>query len=165
MKRNETVRFQNHETGHIEEIHQSSLPPGAVLTRMLGDDEDVWVLAEHLRPGDVKHGPFSEGVRKLIREIQSAFSEQYPLSFEQWEEGFRRDANPETEMAVWLHATKTYEAFATAEEDPYRRRDVFRCVITCMTTSLDTVWLQLRPEVLSRSEAERIVNAFYRQQG
>lgn len=164
-KGNRTVRFLNHETGRVEDIHESALPADAVMARMEGDDEEVWVLLEHLQPGDVKHGPFSEDVRAVIREIQSAFWEQHPLSLEQWEEGFRRDAHPAAEIALWLHAAETYQAFAAVEEDFDRRREIFRCIVACMTTSPDTVWLQLQPKFLSRSEAERVVDAYYRQQG
>jgi hypothetical protein len=121
----------------------------------------VWVLPDQLREGPICHPPFDEGARDYIRQIQQAFAEHRSLSFEEWEDGFRRDANPEREIAVWSHAADIYQAFADQESSPERRKDVYRVIVACLTTSPDTVWNVLRPEVLSRSEAERVVNQFY----
>jgi hypothetical protein len=47
-----------------------------------------------------------------VRQIQAAFAEHRQLTFEEWEEGFRRDANPEREIAIWSHAADVYITFA-----------------------------------------------------
>ncbi len=88
-------------------------------------------------------------------------TEQRPLSFEEWEDGFRRDANPEREIAMWLHAADVYTAFAGDEPAADRRRDVYRCIVTCLSCGPDAVWHVLRPEVLNRAEAEQVVNRFF----
>ncbi len=104
---------------------------------------------------------FDESVRAYIRQIQAAFAEQRPISFAEWEEGFRREANHEQEIAVWSHAADIYTAVTANELSADRRRDVYRCIVTCLTTGPDAVWHVLRPEVLSRDEAEQIVNRFF----
>ena len=112
-----------------------------------------------------KHPEFDEGIRQYIRQIQAAFAEHRPLSFEEWEEGFRRDTNPEREIAIWSHAADVYTAFVAHEPVAERRRDVYRCIVTCMTTGPDAVWKVLRPEVLSRAEAEQVVKRFFGKPG
>jgi len=72
------------------------------------------------------------------------------LSFEEWEDGFRRDANAEEEIAIWSYAADVYRAFADNEVSPERRRDIYRVIVTCLTASPDTVWRVLKLEVLSR---------------
>jgi hypothetical protein len=52
-----------------------------------------------LRQGEIRHPPFDEELRAYIRDIQAAFAEHRDLSFEEWEDGFRRDAHREREIA------------------------------------------------------------------
>jgi hypothetical protein len=159
--RQEMVPFLDVEAGRIVRIPASELRPGAIQVRLQGNDEVVWALPEQLHQGEVKHPEFDESVRDYIRQIQAAFAEHRPLSFEEWEDGFRRDTTPEREIALWCHAADVYTAFAANEPAPERRRDVYRCIVTCMTTGPDAVWRVLRPEVLTRAEAEQVVNRFF----
>lgn len=135
--------------------------PGAIQVRPQATGGVVWALPEQLHQGEVQHPEFDEGIREYIRQIQAVFAEHRPLSFEEWEDGFRRDADPAREIAFWSHAADVYTAFAADESSPERRRDVYRCIVACMTTGPDTVWHVLRPEVLSRLEAEQVVKRFF----
>jgi hypothetical protein len=157
----EMVPFLDVEAGRVVRIPASELRPGAMQVRLQDSGEVVWALPEQILAGEVKHAEFDEGIRDYIRQIQDAFAEQRPLSFEEWEEGFRRDTNPEREIALWSHAADVYIAFTASEPSAESRRDVYRCIVTCMATSPDAVWHVLRPEVLSREEAGRVVNRFF----
>jgi hypothetical protein len=157
----ETVPYFDVEVGHVVHIPVSELRPGVVQAHIQGIEGLVWVSPDQLQPGEVRHPPFGEDILAYLRQIQAAFAEHRPLSLEEWEDGFRRDANPEREIALWSHAADVYTAFAAEETAPERRRDVYRVIVTCMTTTPDTVWHVLRLDVLTRPEAERIVNRFY----
>jgi hypothetical protein len=157
----DTVPFFDVESRRVVRIPASELRPGVVQARIQGIDEVVWVLPTQLRQGELQHPPFEEGIRAYIRQIQAAFAEHRPLSFEEWEDGFRRDADPAREIAIWSHAAEVYQAFAGQEPSPARRKDMYRAIVACLTTSPETVWHVLRPEVLSRLEAEQVVNRFY----
>jgi hypothetical protein len=63
-----------------------------------------------------------------------------------------------------LHAADVYTAFAGTEPDVDRREDVFRCVLACMINGPDAVWQVLQTQVLSRAEAEQVVNRFFGKQ-
>lgn len=155
------VPFLDAATGRVVRIPASELRSGAIQVQLEGSDELVWALPEELQPGEIKHAEFDEGVRDYIRQIQTAFAEHRELSFEEWEEGFRRDAKPEQEIAFWSYAADIYTAVTAAESSPERRRDVYRCIVACMTTGPHAVWQVFRPEVLSREEAEEVVNRFF----
>lgn len=161
----EMVPYFDTATGRVVRIPVSELHSDVIQARIQGIDEVVWVSAGQLHAGEVRHPPFSEDIRQYIRQIQSAFAEHRPLSFEEWEDGFRRDANPEREIAFWSHAADVYQEFAAEEESPDRRRDIYQVIVTCLTTSPDTVWHVLRPEVLARSEAEQVITRFYGKRG
>ncbi len=157
----EMVPFLDAETGRVVRIPASELHSGAIQIRLQGSDEVIWALAEQLHQGEIKHPEFDEGIREYVRRIQAAFAEHRSLSFEEWEEGFRRDANPEKEIALWTHAANVYTAFAGNEPAADRRKDIYRCIMTCLTTGPDAVWKVLRPELLSQVEAEQVVNRFF----
>jgi hypothetical protein len=142
-------------------IPPSELRSGCVQARVEGIEGIVWLLPEQLQQSEIRHPPFHEEIRSYIRDIQVAFAEHRDISFEEWEEGFRRDANPEPEIAGFWYAAGVYRLFTANEESPERRREVYRLLIACMTTSPDSVWQVVELASLSRPEAERIVQRFY----
>lgn len=160
----EMVPFLDAEGGRVVRIPASELRPGVVQVRLQPSGEVVWALPDQPHESEVRHPEFDEGVREYIRRIQGAFAEHRPPSFEDWEDGFRRDADPAPDLAIWSHAADIYTAFAGTEPDADRRRDVYRCIVACMTTGPEAVWRVLGPEVLSRAEAEQVVNRFFGRQ-
>jgi len=155
------VPFSDVASGRVVHI-SPELRPGCVQARVQGIDKIVWLLPEQLQLGEIRHPPFDEGVRAYIRGIQAAFAEHRDLSFEEWEDGFRRDGHPEREIAGWWYAADVYRLFTADEPSAERRRDVYRLLIACMTTtSPDAVWHVVQFESLSRPEAQRIVRRFY----
>jgi hypothetical protein len=157
----EMVPFLDTEVGRVVQIPASELRAGAVQVRLRGHEGLVWMLADQLQPSEIKHPEFDEGIREYIRKIQAAFAEHRPLSFEEWEHGFRRDTTPEREIALWSHAADVYTAFAGDEPSADRRQDVYLCVSACLISGPDDVWHVLRPEVLTRAEAQKVVDRFY----
>jgi hypothetical protein len=155
------VPFFDVESGRVVQIPVSELRPGTVQARVQGIEGLVWLLPDQLKQGNIKHPPFDEGIRAYIRQIQEAFAEQRSLSFDEWEDGFRRDTNPEREIAIWSHAADIYTAFAGSEPSAERRRDMYRCIVACLTSGPDAVWHVLKLEVLSRVEAAQVVNRFF----
>lgn len=155
------VPFYDVPSRRVVRIPPSELRPGCVQARVEGIEGIVWLLPEQLQQSEIRHPPFDEEIRSHNREIQAAFAEHRDISFDEWEEGFRRDANPEREIAGFWYAADVYRSFTANEESPERRREIYRLLIACMTTSPDSVWHVVELELLSRSEAERIVQRFY----
>jgi hypothetical protein len=122
----------------------------------------VWVLPEQLHEGPIRHPPFGEDLRAYVRDIREAFAEHRDLSVEEWEEGFRRDADPAREIAGFSYAADVYRLFTNDEPDAARRAEVYRLLIACMTTaSAEAVWHVVKLNALTRAEAERIVRRFF----
>ena len=155
------VPFFDVTSRRVVHIPPAELRPAFIQARVEGVDGVVWVLPEQLMPGDIRHPPFDENIRNYIRDIQAAFAEHLDMSFEAWEEGFRRDANPAKEIALFVHAGGVYRRFADDEPSPERRAEIYRLLVACMTTSPDSVWHVVKLASLSRPEAERIVRRFY----
>ncbi len=158
------VPFYDFQLNRLVHIPAAELRPGCVQVRIEGIEGvhgTVWALPEQLQPGPIQHPPFPEDIRDYIREIQAAFAEHRSLSFDEWEEGFRRDMHPEREIAIWVHAANIYRLFTSEENDAARRYEIYRVLGACMTASPDSVWHIIKLHDLNRAEAERIVRRFY----
>ena len=158
----EMLRFYDFDNREIVMIPATNLPPGSMQVRVEGIEEPVWVRAEKLKLGTYKHPPFAEPLRGCIQRIQRAFAEHCPLNYEDWEDGFRRDQDPDQEIAIVLRAAEIYCEFVsrwrlTLDE----RRDAFGVVSACMNTTHDQVWLAISLSALSQGHAESIVARYY----
>lgn len=145
----------------IVRIPASELGPGYIQARVQGIDEIVWVRADQLQQGAIQHPPFDEEVRSYIKDICSVFSEHRKLSLEEWEDGFRRDHNPRSEIALWHHAAEMYQAFTLLESSAERRAEIYRIIVACLTTNHDSVWQVIQWRSLTRAEVEEIISRFY----
>lgn len=163
-KKAETVLWLDPSTQGLVRIPAAELAPGMIQTRMNGVDEPVWVEPGFLRLGDIKHPPFPEQVRRELEDMHETLREVYPITFEEWEDGFRRDRTPENEIAIWRHIAEVYRHFALSDADtvsPEMRRDYFRLILSCSNAPRQNIWQVADPGTLSRPEAERVVSAFY----
>ena len=155
------VPFYDVTSQRVVHIPPAELRPGCVQARVKGIDGVVWIATDDVQEGPIRHPPFGEDLMAYVRDIQAGFAEHRPLSVEQWEEGFRRDVHAEREIAGFSYAADVYRRFTVGEASAERRRDVYRLLIACMTTSPNAVWHVVSLTVLSRPEAERIVGRFY----
>ncbi len=153
------VQFFDVDGGRVVNIPACELASGAVLSRVDGVDGDVWLLPN--KPDHAKHPPFNESVRIYIRQIQAAFVEHNPLSFDEWEYGFRCNDKPAQQIAAWWYAVDIYNDLAGVESCEHRRKDIYNCLIGCMTSTRETIWKIFQPSTISYEEAEDIVERFY----
>jgi hypothetical protein len=56
---------------------------------------------------------FSLAQKQLLAAIREAVADAFPISRDDWEDGFRKGAAPEREIALWEHVTKFYSYFAS----------------------------------------------------
>lgn len=157
----DTVPFYDFDVKSVVQIPRRELSPGVIEVQIQGIEGLVWVLPDQLQQGPIRHEPFSDEIRDYLTRIRTAFFEHRNLSIDEWEDGFRRDASPEREIALWSHAADVYVQFTSDEPLHDRRVDVYRCIVACMTTSPDSVWSVLEPQALNKSEAKRVVDRFF----
>jgi hypothetical protein len=155
------IPFYDVPSRRVVHIPPAELHPGCIEAQIKGIEGIVWVLPEQLQEGPIRHPPFDEEIRSYIRDIQEAFAEHRDLSFDDWEEGFRRDTHPIREIAGFCYAANVYRLFTKDEQDASRRLDIYRLLVACMTTSAESVWHVVKLNALTRFEAERIVRRFY----
>ena len=156
------ARVYDIETRNVYQIPDAELAPGMLQARIQGIEGTVWVDASQLRRGEPKFFQFGEDLRDNIRAIKATFDEVSPQSLEEWEDGFRRDADPKREIDLWLHMADVFDR-ATEEKSLTleQKRDYFRVIVACSNAPRDQVLFVADRKVISRSEAEQVVTLFF----
>ncbi len=156
----DAIRY-SHDNPNLATTPAKDLNPGETLTGGDRIESEVEFHSATIDQCDFKHPPFNQSIRVYIEQIQAAFAEHYPISFEEWENGFRRDENAAQQIAVWWYAADVYKEFAGNESSEQRRADIYRCVFCCMTSNRDTIGDIYQPHAISRSEAKRIEDRYF----
>jgi hypothetical protein len=86
----------------------------------------------------------------------------YPQTLDEWEDGFRRDANPEREIALWCHMARVYwRATEGKALDHEAKRAYFRVILSCANAPREQVLRVTELGAISHDEAQEIVELFY----
>jgi hypothetical protein len=157
----EQIRYYDADSRQVVTIPSSELSAGAVCTTVNGIEGEVWMIPVSFDENVFRHPPFNETVRNYLEQIRTVFAEHYPLTLEEWENGFRRDGNASQQIAVWLYAEEIYKAFASMEPSGSRRGDIYHCVASCMMASRNSIWDIYQPHSIRLAEAEEIVSRYF----
>ena len=161
-KPDDMVRVYDPTTKTITEMPASQLTPNMIQAQVEGMDGVHWIDAGELKMGEHQAESFPEDIRDLFRDIKSKLNEVYPMSLEQWEDGFLRDANPEHEIALWLHVADIYSRLTSERGlSLEQKKDYFRVLGTCMNSARERVLQLFRPQLISEAEAEKVIAAYY----
>jgi len=75
---------------------------------------------------------FPLATKERLERMRQALADGHPISQEDWEDGFRKDANPEREIALWEHVTKFYTYFANKRVPTIAgRRELLTYLLAC----------------------------------
>ena len=156
------VQIYDIPSGTISTIPARELAPSFVRTTVQGIDGDCWIDPTHLNKSPYQYGPFDEETRDYLREIKSALDDVYPMTVDEWEDGFRRDRNAEQEIAIWLHIAAIFNKLTLdSESDADEREDIFRILLSCANNPKELALTAAEIKKLSRPEAEAVAAAYY----
>jgi len=65
-----------------------------------------------LKRGPIRHEELPLALISRINYLRSTLHEVHPMSMEEWLDGFRRDANPESEVRWWERLTRLYRGYS-----------------------------------------------------
>lgn len=104
-----TVKIYDLAHNKISTIPAAELAPNMVEADVVGVGW-VWISADEISlAGKVKHPPFNEEKRQKLRQMKAALDEVYPKTIEELEETFRKDSDPDQEIAIRLHIASVYQ--------------------------------------------------------
>jgi hypothetical protein len=116
------------------------------------------VKASDLVPGPILQPPFAEREREIFRRFAKTFAEVYPRTPEQWEEGFRRDIHPFTEIRIWQTIEAAYLHFTEGRSLDLEQKEHISAVILAVVNNPEATLLKDHPRTLSRTRVREIID-------
>ncbi|MDA1303627.1 MAG: hypothetical protein O2999_04910 [Nitrospirae bacterium] len=126
-----------------------------------GSSRTSQVDPSKIQLGPIRHDTLSEPLLARIRELQRVFSEVYPRSMDEWSEGFRRDLEPEREVAIWEAMASAYSSFTTNRTLTFEaKREVLGFLLQRSAGDEQSVLASAAPKHLTRPEVEQLVRLY-----
>ena len=117
-----------------------------------------WIDPAKVVPGPIQHDKLTEDQMSQIRHLQKVFAEVMPSSVEKWAEDFRRDLNPDNEIAIWENMAAAYEAYTSSRVLTLEaKKDVFQVVLLRSASSEEEVLKHLKLKTLTEKDAKEIM--------
>ena len=134
-----------------------------IRAQVLGVGE-VFVEVKKLRQGRrYNHPPFDGELKELMRSFHGVFADVFPMSPEEWEDGFRRDVNMRQEVSIWANIAGAFLHFTEGRQlNRGQRKDIFDVVLACFNNGPDHVLATVRPLTLSRKRVAAMVEEIVR---
>lgn len=155
----ENVEVMDVETGNVSVVSSDKIGPGMV--RISYEGKEYWADSAQLQQNEYQHDPFEGEMRVRIESIMNNLSEVYSLTYDEWEDGFRRDQNPQNEIAIWERIVSVYQSYSKSSSGLALKKEIYSVVVTCSFSEPEQVLGQVSLEVLSETKATEIINAYY----
>lgn len=135
------------------------LAVGWIAARFTGRPRTIRVSPQNVRPGPIRHAQLSADLEERIRKLEPVFADVYSRTHEEWLDGFQRDANPESEIAIWEAMAAALKAFAEKRTlTPEAKKDAFSLLLLRTADSDPLPKTKLR--TLTRADAEELLKLY-----
>jgi len=113
-----------------------------------------------IQPGPIRHERLDDALVARVRAFEPVLADIYPMSHEKWLEGFQRDLNPESEIAIWESIAAAWQRLPSLGSlAPDERKEAFGILLVRSgSDDVDSALAGLKH--LSRSRAETLLG-FY----
>jgi len=120
-----------------------------------------WVDTKTLNRGPVRREGLTPDQLRRTKEIQQALAEVDPSSLEEWVDGFKRDQDPEREIAVWEQIVRAYQSYCSTKRLTIEQKtDVLRILLVRSQAEEDEALKHLELRTLTTAEAKKVMS-FY----
>lgn len=115
-----------------------------------------------LKPGPIQHEELSREQLERIAKLHHIFSEVDSSPLEKWIDNFKRDMDPDSELALWERLAKVYTDYSSRRELSLdAKQDVYQIVLLRSTTpDAEKVLEYLNLKVLTPEEARDVMKLF-----
>jgi hypothetical protein len=119
------------------------------------------VNAADLKPSEIQRDQLSEDQLRRIKKLRETFAEVDSSSLEKWIDNFKRDADPDSEIAIWERVAVAYTNYCSQRQLTLEAKgDVFQALVLRSMTSDEEAVKTLKLKVLSADEARKIMREY-----
>jgi hypothetical protein len=109
----------------------------------------------------IQHDTLNADQIEKIKKIQSTFSEVNPSSLEQTITDFKRDRNPDNEIAIWLAMANAYEKFTTKKTlDLDKKKEAYKLILMRSMESEEDTKINSNLKLLTPKEISEILSYY-----
>jgi hypothetical protein len=113
-----------------------------------------------LQPGPIRHAQLPDDLVARVRAFEPVFAEVYPCTHEKWVEGFQRDLNPGSEIAIWEQIAAAFTRFIAGRDLPLEiRKEAFR-ILLIRSSGTDETMLYSKLTHLTLDDARKLVSLY-----
>jgi hypothetical protein len=114
-----------------------------------------------LKPNKIQHEQLSQEQLKRIKKLHEIFAEVDRSSLEKWIDNFKRDINPDAEIAIWERVAKAYTSYCSRRELTLEAKDdVFQALLLRSIPSDEESVKTLKLKALSTDEARTVMREY-----
>ena len=154
------VEVYDFDTKKIYLVPQEKL--GAEMIRVNLEGKIYWANSNQLKQNAFQHPPFEGELKQKISNIQKELESVNSQTYAEWEDGFRRDQNPKSEIAIWEHIVSVYLKFSKNYEDIAAKKEIYRVAVLCSYSESSVVLSQAKVKVISSKVAQEIITEYYK---
>jgi len=156
MSQAKEVEVYDIESGSISRISQDLLGPEFVRIDLEG--KIYWADSNQLKQNTHQHEEFEGERKRRVSKIQEELSEVNDQSYLEWEDGFRRDANPDNEISIWEHIISVYKSNITNESSFAEKKEIYQVAVVCSFSEKSVVLDQVELSEISEIKALEVIN-------
>ena len=111
--------------------------------------------------GPIRHDSLPDALVERVRRLEPVFWEVYPRSHEEWRDGFKRDADPETEIVMWEQMAAAYARFTHDRALTLdAKREVLGLLLLRSAADEQSTIASAKLRYLNRAEARELVSLY-----
>lgn len=119
------------------------------------------VNVSDLIPSEIQHEQLSAEQLRRIKKLHETFAEVNSSSLEKWIDNFKRDANPDSEIAIWERISDAYLNYSSQRSlTPEAKTEVFHALVLRSMASVEEAVKTLKLKVLSTEDAVKIMREY-----
>jgi hypothetical protein len=120
-----------------------------------------WVDPASLKPGPIRHQGLSPKQMERIYKLRDTLAEVEHSSIEKWVDNFKRDANPDKELAIWERIADGYRRNCSKRQLSIEaKKDVFQLLLLRSMASEQEVLNHIKLKTLTVDEAKETLKEF-----
>ena len=139
-------------------------PPasGAVSVEDVKTGETQWIDPNELQQGPIQRDSLTSEQMKRISALQKVFVEIDGQTIDQWADNFKRDLNPDSELAIWERMANAYSSYCGKHEQLTldAKKEVYKVVLLRSMASPEDVIARLELAILTEQDARDVMAGF-----
>ncbi len=125
------------------------------------NDKVEWIDPDKIQPGPIQHDKLSDEQITRIESLHKTFFEVDGQSIDKWTDDFKRDLNPDSELAIWERMAKAYNGYCSQRDLKLdAKKEVYKVILLRSMASQEDVLQRLELKILSKDDAIEIMKDF-----